>query len=106
MLQGVSKVRNHVIARVFREIGLIEQWGSGIPRMVEEAKKLGLPEPELLEIGMRVRCIVRFAEELVGSAPKPSRAESQPESRPESRPESGPESGLESSQRQVASASC
>jgi ATP-dependent DNA helicase RecG len=52
--------------------------------MVEEAKKLGLPEPELLEIGMRVRCIVRFAEEFGASVPEPPRAES------------GLESGLES----------
>jgi len=29
MKQGVSKIRNAVIARVFRELGLIEQWGSG-----------------------------------------------------------------------------
>ena len=27
MLQGVSKIRNRVIARVFRELDLIEQWG-------------------------------------------------------------------------------
>jgi len=26
---GVSKIRNRVIARVFRELDLIEQWGSG-----------------------------------------------------------------------------
>ncbi|WP_440956983.1 ATP-binding protein [Methanosarcina sp. Mfa9] len=37
MLQGVSKVRNHVIARVFRELNLIEQWGSGVSRMFKEA---------------------------------------------------------------------
>ncbi len=29
MRQGVSKIHNHVIARVFRELNLIEQWGSG-----------------------------------------------------------------------------
>jgi ATP-dependent DNA helicase RecG len=26
---GVSKVRNRVIARVFRELGLMEEWGGG-----------------------------------------------------------------------------
>jgi len=36
MLQGVSEVRNHVIARVFRELDLIEQWGSGVRRMFRE----------------------------------------------------------------------
>jgi ATP-dependent DNA helicase RecG len=31
--RGVSKLRNRVIGRVFQELGLIEQWGSGIQRM-------------------------------------------------------------------------
>ncbi|MBT4288080.1 MAG: HTH domain-containing protein [Deltaproteobacteria bacterium] len=56
--QGVSKIRNRVIARVFRELELIEQWGSGLPRIFSEAKKLGLPIPEIQEIGMQVRFTV------------------------------------------------
>jgi len=63
--QGVSKIRNRVIARVFRELELIEQWGSGVRRMFKEAKALGLPEPEIIEIGMRVRFIVYLAEPVV-----------------------------------------
>jgi len=43
MKQGVSKIRNSVITRVFRELELIEQWGSGIRLMFNEAKALGLP---------------------------------------------------------------
>lgn len=62
MLQGVSKLRNRVIARVFRELDLIEQWGSGVVRMFKETKALGLPEPEIIEVGMRVRFIVHLAE--------------------------------------------
>ena len=65
MLQGVSKIRNHVIARVFRELDLIEQWGSGVRRMFKEAEALGLPQPEIIEVGMRVRFIVYLAESLV-----------------------------------------
>ncbi|KKG55815.1 AlbA family DNA-binding domain-containing protein [Methanosarcina mazei] len=65
MLQGVSKLRNRVIARVFRELDLIEQWGSGVSRMFKEAKALGLPEPEIIEVGMRVRFIVHLAESIV-----------------------------------------
>ena len=38
MRQGVSKIRNHVIARVFRELGLIEQWGSGVPPHVQRGR--------------------------------------------------------------------
>jgi ATP-dependent DNA helicase RecG len=64
MLQGVSKLRNRVIARVFRELDLIEQWGSGVSRMFKEAKALGLPEPEIIEVGMRVRFIVHLAESI------------------------------------------
>jgi ATP-dependent DNA helicase RecG len=62
--QGVSKLRNRVIARVFKEIDLIEQWGSGILRIFEEAQQLGLPEPQMVEIGMRIRFIVYLAQPL------------------------------------------
>lgn len=59
--QGVSKLRNRVIGRVFRELGLIEQWGSGVRRMFDEAKALGLPAPEIIEGAMGIRVIVRLA---------------------------------------------
>jgi predicted HTH transcriptional regulator len=62
MRQGVSKIRNHVIARVFRELNLIEQWGSGVRRMFREAKEQGLPEPEIMEIGLRLRVVVHLAQ--------------------------------------------
>jgi len=95
MKQGVSKIRNPVIARVFRELNLIEQWGSGVPRMFKEAAELGLPEPEIIEIGMRLRFIVPLAKPLVlegngagAESETQSRAQSQPESRPEWQPES------------------
>ena len=55
MKQGTSRIRNHVIARVFREINLIEQWGTGVCRIFSEARELGLPEPKIEEVGMRVR---------------------------------------------------
>mgnify|MGYP000853973194 FL=1 len=59
---GVSKIRNRVIARVFRELDLIEQWGSGFRRILQEASELGLIEPVIEEIGMRVRVTVFLAE--------------------------------------------
>ena len=64
MKQGISKIRNHVIARVFRELNLIEQWGSGMPRIFREARELGLPELEIVEIGTRVRVVVHLAEQV------------------------------------------
>ncbi len=60
--QGTSKIRNTVIARVFRELHLIEQWGTGVKRIFSEAKTLGLPEPQLIESGMRVRFIIPLLE--------------------------------------------
>jgi len=53
--QGASKLRNRVIGRVFHELGLIEQWGSGIQRMVKACLEAGLPEPVLEEIGSGFR---------------------------------------------------
>ncbi len=64
MRQGVSKIRNHVLARVFRELNLIEQWGSGVRRIFREAQELGLPEPQFVELGLRVRLVVRLAQAL------------------------------------------
>lgn len=53
--RGVSKLRNRVIGRVFQELGLIEQWGSGIQRMSAACRDAGLPAPLLEEIGTRFR---------------------------------------------------
>ncbi len=53
--QGISRLRNRVIGRVFQELGLIEQWGSGIQRMASACREAGLPPPVLEEIGARFR---------------------------------------------------
>ncbi len=58
MKQGVSHIRNPVIARVFKELNLIEQWGSGIPGIFREAKADNLPEPIIEEFVGRVRVTV------------------------------------------------
>lgn len=56
---GVSRVRNRVLARVFKELGLIEQWGTGVQRMISACTGAGLPEPELAEVGLRFRATIR-----------------------------------------------
>jgi ATP-dependent DNA helicase RecG len=61
MQRGSSRIRNHVIARVFRELNLIERWGSGISSIFNEAEALGLPKPQIMEISKRIRVIVHFA---------------------------------------------
>ena len=95
--QGTSKIRNTVIARVFRELHLIEQWGTGVRRIFSEAKALGLPEPQLIETGMRVRFIIPLLVPITLSRnikPVGEQIESRPESRPESQLESQLNSAL------------
>ena len=43
------------MGRVFQELGLIEQWGSGIQRMTSACRDAGLAPPVLEEIGTRFR---------------------------------------------------
>lgn len=51
ILEGRSEIRNKVIARVFKELNYIEQWGSGIRRIKSSCKARGLKEPEIVEKG-------------------------------------------------------
>ncbi len=95
MKQGVSKIRNSVIARIFRELDLIEQWGSGVRRIFKEAEEQNLPEPQIVEIGMRMRFIVPLAEPLpLKFPPKASLHKFGVESGVESGAESGVESDM------------
>ncbi|MBL8115088.1 MAG: putative DNA binding domain-containing protein [Acidobacteria bacterium] len=59
LAEGVSRLRNHVIGRVFQELGIVEQWGSGIQRMTSACIAAGLPAPEFVEIGLRFRVVLR-----------------------------------------------
>jgi ATP-dependent DNA helicase RecG len=59
LTHGISRLRNRVIGRVFHELNLIEQWGSGIPRMTAACHDAGLAPPELEEIGHRFRVTLR-----------------------------------------------
>jgi len=54
-LAGTSKLRNRVIGRVFRELKLIEQWGSGMGRMIAACTEAGLRPPRFEEIGTSFR---------------------------------------------------
>ncbi len=58
LAQGVSKLRNRVIGRVFHALGLIEQWGSGIQRMTAACREAGLADPRLEEIATRFRVTI------------------------------------------------
>jgi ATP-dependent DNA helicase RecG len=56
---GVSRVRNRTIARVFRELELIEEWGSGYLRSTEFCQKYGYPIPKWQEVGSSIRVVFR-----------------------------------------------
>ncbi len=55
---GVSKLRNRVIGRVFHELGLIEQWGGGVQRMIAACREAGLAPPRREEIATRFRVTI------------------------------------------------
>jgi len=61
MKQGVSVIRNPVLARVFKELSLVERWGTGIPRVLATLAEAGLPEPEFEESVERLRTTVFVA---------------------------------------------
>ena len=48
MKEGYSKLRNRAIASVFAYVNIIEKWGSGIPRILNELREYGLQEPEFI----------------------------------------------------------
>ena len=51
LLDGRSEIRNRIIARVFKELGYIEQWGSGIQRIKSACRAAGLSDPRIREKG-------------------------------------------------------
>ena len=58
---GISRPRNRTLAEAFSYMGIIEGYGSGIPRLIEDCRRYGLPAPELEEIagGLRVNLFRR-----------------------------------------------
>lgn len=52
---GVSRVRNRVIARVFHELELMEEWGSGFKRCKKDCMRGNYPIPKWEELGAFVR---------------------------------------------------
>ena len=60
---GVSKLRNRTIGRVLHALGLVEQWGSGIQRMLAACRDAGLVAPVFEEIGIRFRVTLCVGQE-------------------------------------------
>ena len=53
--EGQSRPRNRGIASAFVAMNVIEQWGTGIPRIIKMCEEYKLPKLEFLEIGMSFR---------------------------------------------------
>lgn len=66
-LAGVSVLRNRVIGRTFRELELIEQWGSGLGRIMGTCARAGLPSPRFEELGANFRTTL-FGERVTAPA--------------------------------------
>ena len=54
-LEGYSKTRNKVIAKVFHHMGLIEEWGTGLGRILRQAETYHLKAPEFTEMDTAFR---------------------------------------------------
>lgn len=69
MKEGDSQIRNKALARVFSYLNLIEAWGTGIPRLYQEVREYGLPDPEIVDMETALRvCIYRSQEWIRDSA--------------------------------------
>lgn len=58
-LSGQSRPRNEALAQAFLYMGLIEGWGSGIPRIMHEFEERGLLAPEFQDIDGMLRVNMR-----------------------------------------------
>ncbi len=59
MLSGISRLRNPVLASVFHRMRIVEQWGTGIQRVLAACEKAKLPPPEYEVSGDAVRVIIQ-----------------------------------------------
>ncbi|WP_294160731.1 ATP-binding protein [uncultured Selenomonas sp.] len=57
MREGFSKVRNRALASAFTYMNFIDEYGSGIPRILSECEKEGLLAPQLQDNGDEFRVV-------------------------------------------------
>lgn len=62
-LAGSSRVRNRVIAKCFQHLTWVEQWGSGLHRIISSCVKRGLKKPLFEEVGNRFKVTLYSIEE-------------------------------------------
>lgn len=59
IINGRTSSRNKVLTRLFKEMGLIEEWGTGLQRVIERCREIGLSDPKFedLDTAFRVSLI-------------------------------------------------
>lgn len=62
-LAGSSRIRNRVIARTFHILELVEQWGSGLQKIITSCVKHGLKKPKFEEMNTQFRVTIYSAQE-------------------------------------------
>ena len=63
MKEGYSKIRNRALAHAFSYMNLIEEWGSGIPKLMKAMHEYDLREPEFLDMDIAFRInLYRYTE--------------------------------------------
>lgn len=50
MKEGFSKIRNKALAHAFLYMNMIEEWGSGIPKLIREMQEQELQAPEFIDM--------------------------------------------------------
>lgn len=65
---GDSKPQNPIIANVLYKSKVLENWGRGISLMVNECRRVGLPDPEFHTDGGFVSVVFRYQNKTVGQA--------------------------------------
>lgn len=68
MKEGYSQIRNKALARAFSYMNLIEGWGTGIPRLLQEMKEYGLSEPEFIDMETALRINMYRATDTAGDS--------------------------------------
>ncbi len=55
---GITYIRNHIIAKLFREAGYIEKLGSGFLTLFNSYREMNLQTPEIVEGAGFIKCIL------------------------------------------------
>ena len=63
-----SKPRNPIIANVLYKSDILENWGRGISLMVNECRRVGIPDPEFHSDGEFVWVVFRYIRHMAGQA--------------------------------------